>query len=41
MILIINKQYNFGSVAQIVECRDDNSEAGGANPPVSINTEFN
>lgn len=36
MILILFKSNLDGSVAQLEECRDDNSEVGGANPPVSI-----
>lgn len=36
MILIVFSKNYFGSVAQSVERRDDNSKVGGSNPPVSI-----
>lgn len=36
MILILFFKNYFGSVAQPVERRDDNSKVGGSNPPVSI-----
>ncbi len=36
MILIVFSKNYFGSVAQPVERRDDNSKVGGSNPPVSI-----
>ncbi len=40
MILIIYNSTFIGSVAQPVERRDDNSEVGGSNPPVSISEYF-